>query len=878
MNREIYTYTNLEQIANSQSFQKIKKYPQLVVSSNLRKSMVGDIDHDHVRGVFAGDSVIKVEELRSILTAIDPFWATDPAKFEQTVTLSEFFRKEIHTKGDDVEVRKWLVGCRRNSAQLLSAINLLEEADVKPDDLSFSSDRNIHLLIDAWNYLIENNGTINRFRDNMAKLDSRAKWNEIFLEKFQTKDVDTVVMHGFYYITPIQQRIMNSLERLGIKLIFLFQYDERYPYVHEIWRKTYSEENGYPEFQDWIKDNSRVVDVYGSLFEGEVINKRTNKLTIREYSSVMEFVNDIKSEKNNKVSIYSSNHLTANRILQHFYPQDYGERKLLSYPIGQFVATLNSLWDEEAEDVILNEDRIIECFSSGWLAKNGVSGKELMQDLINILPFFKGTERLEDWEKKINYLKQIKTEVVNSFDVELDADERVSRWQHIAGNPFTNFGVFNVEEDKLDTILDLIKQLIEMARDLFTKSTEINIGVHIKKLESILYEHEMSSKLFDEELEVVKELFTKLDEPEGYSSKCFPGDIATALNVYLSGRFDDNELQPNKVGLVYPMFQIDSSVFDNNKVHICLCDVDSMPGGNKRYIWPLTGRVINECLLNGQKEGRENKLIRNLIEIMESNAESNRYFMYCALKNKDVTLSWISEMRDKLLVPSPYIGLLKEAFNLEVKNYNRFYIPYERVEKSETGQLRMAPYDNDRMPDNILKEARMDYALCSLRYIFGYVMEKNPSFEGEFQQNYAITSLIRTIHKLLKEDNVPVTVVYDNVVNLFPGLRKVERRQIKDYITAEDNTNDIDFAGTSECGNRKYTEERIRIHFPNVKVRKAALNEYKKLNTPDGKVGMLIDEEIDMVDICTFCPHQSFCRKAKYVIDVNDDEEERYYD
>ena len=878
MNREIYTYTNLEQIANSESFQEIKQFPQFVVSSDLRKSLVGDIDKEHVRGVFSGDSVVKVEEFRNILFSLDPYWATDAAKFEQTVTLSEFFRKIIHERGDDFNTRKWLVGCRRNTSQVLSAINLLEEAGVTPEDINFAEDRNIDLLVEAWNYLIDHNGTIKRFRENMNKLNSKETWNRVFLERFHSSDIYTVVMHGFYYITPIQQRVIDSLEKIGIKTIYLFQYDERYPYVNEIWRKTYSEKNGYPKYEDWHKDTSRVVDPFGSLFEGEIV-KNTNKITIREYSSVMEFVNDIKSEKNNKVSIYSSNHLTANRILQHFFPDDYGDRKLLSYPIGQFVATLNSLWDEEKEDVILDENSIIECFASGWLAKDGISGKECMQDLMSILPFFKNTETLDEWNEKINKLKEIKTGVVNKFDEELDADDRIARWQHIAGNPFTNFGVFNVSFDKLDVVLSLIEQLINMARDLFTKSTEINIGVHIQKLENTLYEHEMSDKLFTEELEIVKELFAKLDEPEGFSSKCFPGDIATALNVFLSGRFDDNELQPNKVGLVYPMFQVDSSsIKSNGKVHICLCDVDSMPGGNKRYIWPLTGRVIKKCLSDGIKAGKENKLLNNLIGIMEDNAISNRYFMYCALKNKEVTISWVSDLNDKLLAPSPYIGLVKEAFDLQVKNYNRYYIPYDRVKNTDYGNLRLAPYDNKRRPDNILKEARMDYALCSLRYIFGYVVEKNPSFRGEFQQNYAITSLVKAIYYLMMDEGMTVTDIYNNVIGMFPGLRKVEKRQIKDYLNYFDARKDADYLGQTPCGDRLYTDARILIHFPNDKVRTVAYKKYRQLDTPDGKKGLSLDEQIDMIDVCTFCPHQSFCRKAKYTIDINADEEEKYYD
>lgn len=44
---------------------------------------------------------------------------------------------------------------------------------------------------------------------------------------------------------------MRLMEQVGIRLIFLFSYNEKYPYANEIWRKTYSVENGYPELSVW---------------------------------------------------------------------------------------------------------------------------------------------------------------------------------------------------------------------------------------------------------------------------------------------------------------------------------------------------------------------------------------------------------------------------------------------------------------------------------------------------------------------------------------------------------------------------------------------------------------------------------------------------
>ena len=194
------------------------------------------------------------------------------------------------------------------------------------------------------------------------------------------------MFHGFYYFTPIQERIMRLLEKVGVQLIFLFSYDDKYPYANEIWRKTYSIEKGYPETRFWNMEHTNNVEPYGEIFEGRKA-KISNKLQMKEYASVMEFVHGMKHAIEQEYYIYSSNANMANQILRDFYPEQYGERKILSYPIGQFVNTLNKMWDEDLQDIVLDEDKLMDCFSSGWLAIDGVSGKQYIQDLMYIIPF-----------------------------------------------------------------------------------------------------------------------------------------------------------------------------------------------------------------------------------------------------------------------------------------------------------------------------------------------------------------------------------------------------------------------------------------------------------------------------------------------------------
>jgi len=312
---------------------------------------------------------------------------------------------------------------------------------------------------------------------------------------------------------------------------------------------------------------------------------------------------------------------------------------------------------------------------------------------------------------------------------------------------------------------------------------------------------------------------------------------------------------------------------------VCLCDVNNMPGGKKEYIWPLTSRHVKDCY-----ERTKNPLIKNMMHILDCAYICNRYFMYAALKNKDVHISWISDMGDKLLAPSPYIKLLSEAAGIRLTPPKRNTVTYKRVEDVPAGRLRTLPYDFERMPVYTPKEARMDYAICPMKYALGYVVEKYPTFQSEFHQNYAINGLIAAIHNLMKGKGMSVDEIYDHVIRLFPAMRKVEKRQVYDYLQYQNSFTDDDISGRSELGDIHYTEERLRVRFPNKDVRDQAFDKYSRLLTPDGRRGMNFYstpeeqnkpklKEGGSVRVCLFCQHQNYCRYATFAAD-----EEELYD
>ena len=890
--RKIYTYTKLKNLRDAYYYNEIKKYPQITVSTDLRKglkgtqiveSFAGKITSDKIEGLMAADNPV-IYDFKSFSDCIIPRWSNDSTKFRETIILSEFFRNKISENREDVKTKNWLSACRKNISSILSAIILLEECCIKPEEIDVSNDKTLGLFVEAWNYLYKNDVTegktddmtIGRFRQIMDGLNKGENWNPILKRLFGEKKPDKVIIHGFYYFTPLQYRLFTMLEKQGIDLIFLFSFDERYAFANEVWEQTYSEEKGFPPQNEWnmVKDDE--LEPYGEIFEGNKVEIE-NKLNIKKYDSIVEFADDISRIKRSGYSIYSANHKTANAILKDFYPEEYGERKLLSYPIGRFVDSLNNMWDEDLQTIILDEDNLIECFSSGWLMINKVSGKQYMQDLMYVLPFFGGCKTVAEWEQRIEQIESIQRGIIKEFNDELDSDPAVSRWQQVMGNPLGQFSPFSVEDQKMDTILALIKQLLKMGRDLFGDNKPVRVKDHMNKLDYILHSYEVSGDLYDEELKLVEEIFEKLDDPVNASAKGYPSDIASALSVYLTGRFDEGEIQSNKVGLVMPLYQIDAAVIKNNsKVHVCFCDIENMPGKKKHYVWPVTQTVIENVYNN--KSGEEKEYIEIMMHVMEDSAATNRYFMYSALKNRDVEVSYVSNVRGDPMTPSPYIVMLEDALGIESKNaWKNHFITYSDVESSDYAESRIKEYDKDRMPEIVPKEAKMDYAICPMKYVLSYVVEKHPTYCSSFHQNYAINGLISAIYALSKDEGVSQDEIYENIIELFPNMRSIEKRQVKDYIYYEGRYEDMDFGNLTPMGKKYYTDERYKVFYPNRGVREEAQKLFGRLATPDGRQGLNLYETTEVETACIYCPHEEYCRNARFAVDSKK-EQETYYD
>lgn len=856
MSRIIYTYTDLEHISDSSFYSEIKNLPQITVTTDLRKG-INWYPRTH-SGKRLFDS--HVRDFAELFEEICPQWNHTTEIFAQTVTLAAFFRECIDNSNDE-STRKYYRGFKRNCGLLVKSINSMEEACVSYEDIRNASDsnRDILTMCNAWEYLYEENRSIYEMHNAIASLTDKGKIKRLLNKLFGGFDGSKIVIHGFYYISSLQERVFKALENAGYTLIFLFPYHTNYPMSMEPWDRAYTEIRGYPKKDSWVMGGSPIYNAGGELLEGRISSKVASNIAVRSYRNVIEFAQAMKQIKEIG-EIYSSNATQANQILKEIYPERYGERRLLSYPVGQFMVSLHSMWDEEKATIIISPELLKECFASGWISTEGISSAEYLRDLDLILPYFEDCRSYETWENRINHLRLVYENALQPFYDNIAEIEDV-RVAETAGNPLLRFGMFSVEPSRLFDILDIISKQISMAKELFYNTRDTSIASHMTKLERMLSAEINLTDKTDAEIMVVTDLMDAVSSLKRKKINCYVDDIVTAMRIYLN-KHDDEESNSEQIGMVYPLSQIDAAPIKHGcKIHICMCDMANMPGTTKNYTWPLNKQTVDTCLKN-----TNNSLLSLIVENHELAAVYNRYYFFSACNNSDLEFSWIEQINQKRNPASPYISLLTNE-GIAIESMLPGKLSREAVEQQP---IATSILENSKgifyNPEKDIKDMKMEYAVCPMRYLYGFVLDVYPKFSNTFQHSRAIGGLISALTSVMKEEHLSKSEIINEVFALFPNLRNIEKQQIIDYLGMLSPA----VALPDEYAEFEFTAERFNVIYPDKDLRESARLKYSELGSQLARDGINLYEPTDIKKACMFCPHEAYCPNCIYALDQED--------
>lgn len=203
---------------------------------------------------------------------------------------------------------------------------------------------------------------------------------------------DSIVVHGVHQFTPVQLRLLLAMEKMGITIIFLFNYQKKYSKIYSSWNDIYGcfevpihhdtvvREYTPPTMQN---PSNALACALGEICEdrnavGSGMLRKWYKLyksvQLMEFANITEYAHFVSNHFDAAIQRYSESrsvmergndvwsnaavlrHLdeqvyTANRdvhtLLKIYYPEYAKDRHFLSYPIGQFFSAIYRLWDYE---------------------------------------------------------------------------------------------------------------------------------------------------------------------------------------------------------------------------------------------------------------------------------------------------------------------------------------------------------------------------------------------------------------------------------------------------------------------------------------------------------------------------------------------------
>ncbi|WP_434797376.1 hypothetical protein [Terrisporobacter vanillatitrophus] len=883
MNTKIINYTDITKIDRISEFNIIKDTLHICAASSTTKAMYK---------CYGNKMNAPILSVGNITKSLVDEWESSVVKLSQYTNLTRIIKELVEvykeTKSNYEEYNELLRGFRRNQKEVLNSIRSLVECNIYPHEFNCETIED-EVFKDIWNGM-ETDGrdqSILAFRNEFySNLNRKDKFEKKFkkaltyaqekekvnIEKYNIKDIkripNKIVLHGFYYIRPIQDRMIKLIEDLGIEIIYLNWYDNKYPKIFEIWDKTFDEKFGYPNFSERIyKDNKinyRWCDLFAGIYEGNIsdddvkeIDKST--LDIKSYDNIMTFLNDY-NEIENYFSPVSND---INNLFKDYYPERYNSRHLLSYPIGQFLYQLHLMWDDNESQIILDFNSIEEYFSSGWLSikKDGktINARDYTYDLYCIKEYFNNCRTIDEWKDRLVLLKYIKDNIVSNMDSDCDKLNINYRFHKMASNPFLNFSFFSIDENRLDDISNFINKIIDIGINLFNEDKETNLEKYFKKLDKVIESNDFS--LVDKvEQDIVNEIRNKLSYKLPYEVNCFPEDIAEGLILFLGGKFEEDEndkKESDKSQIVEPLEKIESSYMlcdEGETIHICQVSEHDIPGGKMSYSWPLNKYNLGRLELNDENK---NRLLKRMKLIVEDRNLINRYLFYCALHSeKKIKISWIKNVDGEKLEQSIFIKLLKtwvEELKYQTKE-DEVIIGKKKDYKSRE----VLKIDRSYI-ESMISECKTEFSICPRRFYYSYIVDDIPTYTSDFHHKFGFTRLGSAISI---SSNKSSHEVFNNINNLFPQWRDVEKLELKEEIWTSGNSYYDEYEG------KEYTTTRMYTHFLYPKYKEFKCDSIDIYETKNPVIFNAVPEKGDK---CLYCQHSIYCKDGILPLDREGD-------
>ena len=618
MSLSIYTYSNPYEINNEPFWDSIKNCAHFCVSQTMVNGLSA------VYSELNDGQLATVEEL---VEALYPNWFDTKTYIEQYTILTN----TLDTVTPNIEPDRWKKikqSLRFNKSSLLDSIRLMAEMGLSLKNLKVKKITEEQLYLVAAYKAILNGENAKKFtlrrNFNDKEIDQAVKTALVAKDVRRGKeaksvekiDCNTVVIHGIHQFTPT---ILSMIEEVAKykRVVLLFNYQQQYKEIYQTWLDVYScfDLNIKSQFnnefipstllQASYKGNM-LADQIGKLADGTLTEKSRvlNDISVIEFDNITEFsayvaqifedasrkYHEDENKKGSALSymreqFYSANN-SVNDILKVYFPEQFGERHFLAYPIGHFFVAVTNMWDSENGGIkIENMNDIAECLYSGALYEK-ISGS-LITTFNSTKNYFSRATVLEgdnESEGVIDLLKKLRKQISKLNKGKAEYAEQLNRLAY-----------YNVDLESIDELIEALETLNKITK-LFYEDFENennNFKHFYEKIKDFVETQILPTADAETEFQdILLRLLARLEEVEKIETTSTFDCLKDTMAYYLKQESQKGE---SVNWIVRDFQQIDGDVLKSSTQEAdiiyhfaCVSDADINVKREDQFPWPLT--------------------------------------------------------------------------------------------------------------------------------------------------------------------------------------------------------------------------------------------------------------------------------------------------
>lgn len=618
MSLSIYTYSNPYEINNEPFWDSIKNCAHFCVSQTMVNGLSA------VYSELNDGQLATVEEL---VEALYPNWFDTKTYIEQYTILTN----TLDTVTPNIEPDRWKKikqSLRFNKSSLLDSIRLMAEMGLSLKNLKIKKITEEQLYLVAAYKAILNGENAKKFtlRRNFSdkEIDQAIKTALVAKDVRRGKeaksvekiDCNTVVIHGIHQFTPT---ILSMIEEVAKykRVVLLFNYQQQYKEIYQTWLDVYScfDLNIKSQFNNEFIPSTLLqasykgnvlADQIGKLADGTLTEKSRvlNDISVIEFDNITEFsayvaqifedasrkYHEDENKKGSALSymreqFYSANN-SVNDILKVYFPEQFGERHFLAYPIGHFFVAVTNMWDSENGGIkIENMNDIAECLYSGALYEK-IPGS-LITTFNSTKNYFSRATVLEgdnESEGVIDLLKKLRKQ-----------NSKLNKGKAEYAEQLNRLAYYNVDLESIDELIEALETLNKITK-LFYEDFENennNFKHFYEKIKDFVETQILPTADAETEFQdILLRLLARLEEVEKIETTSTFDCLKDTMAYYLKQESQKGE---SANWIVRDFQQIDGDVLKSSTQeadiiyhYACVSDADMNVKREDQFPWPLT--------------------------------------------------------------------------------------------------------------------------------------------------------------------------------------------------------------------------------------------------------------------------------------------------